>query len=170
MRVLESFRAMDLDKGGTVDMHELRRAIKGLPHRYGKHDADQVIEWVTQFGTHKKHFNFEQWNKAFTPHMELSETQQMEILKRRKYDILTTMEHCHALARDIFAGRSEFIRGHGLNTQAVAIGVSKWLFEAKCHRLPKTPGAGQAWAFSVDDYYRDYIDDICRSVQHEINI
>jgi len=171
MRTLESFRAMDLDKGGTVDMDELRLALQRLPHRYGgEHEPERVIEWVTQFGTNKKSFDFAQWEKAFTPHMEVTETQQMEILKRRKYDVLSTMEQCHSLARRIFAGRSPYIRRHSLNTQHIAIGVAKWLFEARAHRLPKPPPEGGEWSFSTEDVYREYIDGICRNVQHDINL
>ena len=169
-RTLESFRNMDKDHGGTVDHNELRRAIRELPPKYGRHDVDKVIEWVTQFGSNKKEFNFEQWHRAFQPHMELTESQQVEILKRRKYDLLTTIEHCHNLARSIFAGSPAWVKQNNLNTQGTAIGVALWLFEAKSHQLPKMPAEGEEWTFSTSDYYRDYIDGIRRAVQHHVNI
>jgi len=170
LRSLEAFRAMDADHSGTVDFSELRDALEKLPPKYGKHDVEHVLEWVTQFGNNKHSFDFEQWVKSFEPHMELSETQQVEIMKRRKYEIMATMESCHSWARRMLSGRNPLAAKMGLTNQSVTIAMCKWLFDAKSHQLPKPPDdlkTGE-WVFPETDYYREHIDMICKTVQHEV--
>lgn len=160
---------MDADKSGTVDIDELRTSLSRLPPSTGQHDADQVIEWVCQFGTQTSYFVFDQWQKAFVPYQELTPFQMDEILKRRKYELLLNLEHCHDLAREMFSGRMRAAKHYGLHTIQLCLGMAKWLFEAKSFQLPKPPRLGEAWAFPATNHYREHIDAICTKVQHTHN-
>ena len=89
--------------------------------------------------------------------------------KRRKYELLLAMEHCHEFARSVFAGRIPNAKKYGLNSQQFALSLAKWLFNAKSHQLPKPPLPGKEWEFPNTSYYRNHIDDICFDVQATTN-
>jgi len=169
LRTLEAFRVMDTDTDGKIDPKELRRVINILPRQFGRHNAERVIEWVTAYGTHSKYFTFPQWEKAFVPYTEISEIQQVEVLRRRKYEVLLAMDHCFELARNMFAGRIPAAKEMGLTHKAVCLGIANWLFRIKSRRLPKVPKGKADWEFPSNSHYRDHVDSLCQYVQNANN-
>ena len=104
-------------------------------------------------------FTFNQFSNAFVPYLELDELQQLELLKSRKWELLEELERCHKLARCLMDLPPPGF--DSLSNTKFAFGLSRWLFEAKCHQLPKLtdlpPSEQQLPATMV---YRTHINDL----------